>query len=145
VRRPAGPHVGLCIGVRHDLCALRPEVAVAQPAVVLATGVDDPFDGLRRHLLHRFGDLLRTLKAGTAVDQKSPGGRDHQADVGVDGFVFVGSAFGVTHVGVHVGSDGFEDDLHRLGRPSQGGSQACDQQVFVSDGWNVHTGWSPLV
>ena len=115
-----GLHVGLGVGVGQGVCAVGFEVAVAQPAVVLSAGVDHPADGLRGHLSGSGDDVCAGLEGGTGVNQQRPGGRDHQANVGVEGFVLVGTAFGVAHMGVHAGSHGLEGDFHRLGGPGQG-------------------------
>jgi hypothetical protein len=135
----AGLHVGPGVGVRDDFRALRSEVAVAQPAVVLAAGVDDPLHRLVGDLLDRRVDLLRALDAGAAVDQQRAGRRDHQADVGVQAFVFVGAAGLFTDEGIEARGDRLE--LHFDGVGQRGGTDP-ERAETEAKGRAGH-GWAP--
>ena len=70
---------GLALGVRNQLRSLGFEVAVAEPAVVLPAGVDDPAHRQRADAAGRVVELARALVGGTAVDEHRTAGCEHQA------------------------------------------------------------------
>ena len=122
-------HVGHGIGVGNQFCALGLKVAVAEPAVVLAAGVDHPADGLRADLGGGIADLARALRGGAAVDQHRAGRRHHQADVGVQALVVGAAGAGVAHVDVNALGDTLEIDRERLGQAGHHGKRAGHHQT----------------
>jgi len=93
--------------------ALGPEIAVAQPAVVLASGIDHPAHGLPGDLPDRGVDLARALEGRATVDQHRAGRRHDQADVGIEALVVDAARTFVADVGINAVGDRPEVDLQR--------------------------------
>ena len=117
---------GLCMG--DQLGSLRGKVAIAQPAVVLPAGVDDPTHRLRRDLFNRSMNLLCRLKRGTAVNQHRACGRDDQSDVGVERLVVIAARAGFANEGIHPFSHLAEADLDCPGTQAHRCKQAQEQR-----------------
>ena len=83
--------------------------------MVLATGIDDPFDRLLRHFRDRGMDLTCRLEACAAVYQNGARGSYDQPDVGIQAFVFIAASSGITNVGVYTFRDPFELHFHCTG------------------------------
>ena len=110
----ARPHVRYGAGVRDEFSPLGQEVAVAQPAVVLTTRVDDPAYGLIGDAAACLGDVAGTQAGGAAVDQHRPTHGEHQADVGIQRLVLACAAAEFADVDIDPFGHFLETDFDRV-------------------------------
>ncbi|QIM51758.1 hypothetical protein [Hydrogenophaga crocea] len=139
VARPRA-HVGHRAAVGDQFRTLLPEVAVAQPSMVLATGVDDPTDRLVRHTSGRLVYVASAEVGGPTVDQDGAGWRYHQSDVGIQGFVLFGASAQITDMDIHPFGDFFEPDLRGRTKRWQQAEQKPRHQRNTTPGHSAQNG-----
>ena len=69
--------------VGHDVSAERLEITVAQPTVILASGIDDQPDGLLGDCTNRVVDHLRALVGGAGIDEEDAAAGDTHSEIGI--------------------------------------------------------------
>ena len=121
-------------GERDNPGPLFGEKRIAQPAVILIAGIDDPAHRLVRHLADGGRDLLGAQVAGAGVDQDHALGRDNETEIGIEPVVVGATLTERTDQGVDAVDDMFGLELESLGNRHHQGEhdeQGCEQRTHA--------------
>lgn len=121
-------------GERDNPGPLFGEKRIAQPAVILIAGIDDPAHRLVRHLADGGRDLLGAQVAGAGVDQDHARGRDNETKIGIEPIVVGAALTQRADQGVDIVDNTFGFELKSLGgRGHQGKNDEkwCEQRTHI--------------